>query len=944
MLRLRRRLGDNRELNLRAKDGRIPVTIAELSSHFKIVPATLIVRFVTLPLPCEDGYVQLPSTMQPGGRYDLSVEGERQPRIKSTSAGQIPLKAADDAGDAGMKRAHFTYKDTAMQERYDFLAFGIVPEHILSETWEIRRSFKNNIRQRFSLSVDDGRLMAYKQDPEKFKSVGAGVYGLTHPLRLVLFDDAEAEAIVRARHARGHDRKNRLRAILTRHYKHTGICAVIDRVLGACNVCAEMTSNIEIPTVAIMTQRPHELIMFDIFFVGFTTSEGYTCVLLIKDHFTKFLWAKPLQGKSAAPIADFLFQLFVDGRPCPERWHCDNGGEFVNKLMLEVIELLMAKYTHGRPRHPQTQGSIERANGTVKRKLLAWCRENQPVDLTGETIVDWADQLAEIVRNENDAPSKLYGLDPFFLQFGTPRALGEGGVHPTPTQVEAIRLHCIRCQEAYAGKINKFPEYEATYEIGDIVNVWATPKDLKDRKALTVWSAKGVVEQNRGGYHNYYRVRWITSGLHTMRTHKDDTGTRRRATPGTLSMWVFRGHLKLVPTAPSGASDVFIDTDGNALFVLFRFDDGSFNYVFVGGQYEGQEYLCTNENDDLASCWRVPYATWVHNTLEGLPLHTPCGATVPPRSVDKKRRHKNKPGARVRPPKAAALPRNTNVPRTPAPAPPRADAPEAPCKPQRRPCSYSECRIFFDDPYNPMCPCPIKNCPQVGHLQCYRDYVTKFFHTSTILHMDLPHTYICDDHLSDIVDYYKESESVGRPAVNERFPLPQPKTCAYGEECLHVDVDLNLCTAAAGDGVDGMLAHDLVECDLGLEDVPNTCTAVGHGNCYTHYLERTYTFNENFHMALREWGWATFACPRCVDSSATALLQSEAKRVKSETGLDMLLPGVGFPMKPMHACYPMPRMSSRRGAQRSTSEINNNVVSDGTTYALVRHMTQYQSI
>ena len=86
MLRLRRRLGDNRELNIRAKDGRIPVTIAELSSHFKIVPATLIVRFVTLPLPCEDGYVQLPSTMQPGGRYDLSVEGERQPRIKSTSA------------------------------------------------------------------------------------------------------------------------------------------------------------------------------------------------------------------------------------------------------------------------------------------------------------------------------------------------------------------------------------------------------------------------------------------------------------------------------------------------------------------------------------------------------------------------------------------------------------------------------------------------------------------------------------------------------------------------------------------------------------------------------------------------------------------------------------------------------------------------------------------
>ena len=929
MLRLRRRLGDRRELHLYAGDGYVPATTAELSSHFKIVPSTLQLRAFNIHvLPFVDGHFQLLPSMHPRCTYDLSVEGEREPRAKTPRASHIPPKSVDSPTTT---RTLFKYEDPAMQERYDFLAFGTVPQRHLSDSWEVRASFKKNTKQRFSLSVDDGRLMAYKQNPNKFKSVAKGVYGLTHPLRLVLFDDKEAETIVRARHIRGHDRKNRMRAILTRHYKHAGMCAVIDSVLSTCNVCAEMSENIEIPTVAIMTQQPHELMMFDLFFMPYPTSEGYTCVLLVKDHFTKFLWAKALTGKFAAPIADYLFDLFVDGRPCPQRWHCDNGSEFVNTLMHEVIDLLMAKYTHGRPRHPQTQGSIERANGTVKRKLLAWIRATRPLDLTGDTIVDWADQLDEIVRNENDAPSKLYGIDPFFLQFNTPRALGEGGVHPTPTQVEAIRQHCIRCQEAYAGKINKFPEYDATFEIGDIVNVWASPKDRKDHKAQTTWSAKGVVEQNRGGYHNYYRVRWITSGLHTMHRHREDTAPRRRPTPGTLSMWIYRGHLRQVPTVPSGASDVFIDTDGNALFVLFRFEDSSFNYVFISGEYEAQEFLCTNDKDDLAaSCYRVTYATWVHNTLEGLPLHTPYDDAAPRQSsAGKKRRHKDTDEKHSRLPKATALPGHTKTtPRTPAPAPPPAAAPGAPSKEPPRPCMYTGCRIWSDDAKNPMCPCPIRGCPQDGHLQCYLDYATRFCDTTTILNLGLPHTYMCVTHVQRIIDY--DGTPAGPPAVEDRFSPPQPNKCAYGDECLHVDTDLNLCQDVDDGSAGGTLAHTLTPCDLETHRLEE-CTAVGHGNCFTHYVERTYTHNENSWMALREWGWAYFACPRCVDKTANALLRDAAASCKAtHQGEDMLFPYFGFPMKPMDA--PFPFTAWRRGDTRSIVDEIKNAGDDGTTH------------
>jgi hypothetical protein len=33
------------------------------------------------------------------------------------------------------------------------------------------------------------------------------------------------------------------------------------------------------------------------------------------------------------------------------------------------------KIIHGRPRHPQSQGSIERSNGDIQNILASWMRE-----------------------------------------------------------------------------------------------------------------------------------------------------------------------------------------------------------------------------------------------------------------------------------------------------------------------------------------------------------------------------------------------------------------------------------------------------------------------------------------------------------------------------------------------------------------------------------------
>ena len=54
-----------------------------------------------------------------------------------------------------------------------------------------------------------------------------------------------------------------------------------------------------------------------------------------------------------------------------EEYHSDNGGEFISGILKDWIESLGAKVIHGAPRHPQSQGQVERVNGTLKRKIAA---------------------------------------------------------------------------------------------------------------------------------------------------------------------------------------------------------------------------------------------------------------------------------------------------------------------------------------------------------------------------------------------------------------------------------------------------------------------------------------------------------------------------------------------------------------------------------------------
>lgn len=89
----------------------------------------------------------------------------------------------------------------------------------------------------------------------------------------------------------------------------------------------------------------------------------------------------------------------------------DNGREFDNYLIKNLVdEWDECTLVHGKPRHSQSQGSVERANQDIENMLFSWMRENKSTN--------WSKGLPEIQFGKNRALNKGIGRSPYQAMFG----------------------------------------------------------------------------------------------------------------------------------------------------------------------------------------------------------------------------------------------------------------------------------------------------------------------------------------------------------------------------------------------------------------------------------------------------------------------------------------------------------------------------------------------
>jgi transposase InsO family protein len=138
--------------------------------------------------------------------------------------------------------------------------------------------------------------------------------------------------------------------------------------------------------------------------------------MVYQDHLTKFCVLKALTTKRPAEVAYQLLDIFLL-LGAPQILQSDNGTEFCAKVITELKELwLDLVLVHGKPRHPQSQASVERANCDIKDMLTAWMADNN--------TTDWSVGLKFVQFQKNNSHHTGIKQTPFAALFGADAKIG----------------------------------------------------------------------------------------------------------------------------------------------------------------------------------------------------------------------------------------------------------------------------------------------------------------------------------------------------------------------------------------------------------------------------------------------------------------------------------------------------------------------------------------
>ncbi|XP_063411146.1 KRAB-A domain-containing protein 2-like [Mytilus trossulus] len=144
--------------------------------------------------------------------------------------------------------------------------------------------------------------------------------------------------------------------------------------------------------------------------------QEFKWIMHYQDHLTKFSVLRALKSKRAAEVAYQLLDIFLLFG-APHILQSDNGREFTAHIITELKSLWSELViVHGRPRHPQSQGAVERANADIKEMLISWMNDND--------TRQWSEGLRFVQFQKNRSYHRVIDQSPYHALFGSDPKIG----------------------------------------------------------------------------------------------------------------------------------------------------------------------------------------------------------------------------------------------------------------------------------------------------------------------------------------------------------------------------------------------------------------------------------------------------------------------------------------------------------------------------------------
>ncbi|OWY99978.1 hypothetical protein PHMEG_00028930 [Phytophthora megakarya] len=154
---------------------------------------------------------------------------------------------------------------------------------------------------------------------------------------------------------------------------------------------------------------PFSLVVVDAIGPLVTTPRGNKYILAFADYFTRWVEAFPVKKLDTVTFVNLMVDEVVSRHGVLERLLSDRGPNFISNLAMSFYQTLGIKKLFGAAYHPQTQGLVERFNGTLLGMLRMF---------VGETQEDWDLYLPRVLFAYRTSYHEALGDSPFFSLYG----------------------------------------------------------------------------------------------------------------------------------------------------------------------------------------------------------------------------------------------------------------------------------------------------------------------------------------------------------------------------------------------------------------------------------------------------------------------------------------------------------------------------------------------
>ena len=235
----------------------------------------------------------------------------------------------------------------------------------------------------------------------------------TAPVFVVPTVDRQA-AIDGCHRSAGHQGHDRTLSLMKERFWWLGMSQALLRAVANCGRCLQYEAKGQLPPMQpIICTELMELVHID--YVGMEVTVAtdkkpvVRNVLVVVDHFTRYVQAFVTKNHMARTMARVLYNNYFSVFGFPQRLMSDQGREFCGKVIAAMCSLLGVEKIRTTLYHPQTNGAAEGVHQTLQRMIGK---------LELEKRRKWPAHIGSIIIAYNSMRSLVTGYSLYYLMFG----------------------------------------------------------------------------------------------------------------------------------------------------------------------------------------------------------------------------------------------------------------------------------------------------------------------------------------------------------------------------------------------------------------------------------------------------------------------------------------------------------------------------------------------